>query len=130
MEMQIKHLGAEHEDTRSSVNMVGLIYSVEGRWQAAEEVFVQLVERTKRVLGAEHPDTMTSMGNLAYTWKLQGRRTDALGLIRECCILRNKILGHNHLYARNSYSALFNCQEEHALFRNQTLLSAPPYGVD
>ncbi|KAF2271228.1 uncharacterized protein EI97DRAFT_408568, partial [Westerdykella ornata] len=39
----------------------GRTYYGEGRWKEAEELFVQVMEMTKRVLGEEHPDTLTSM---------------------------------------------------------------------
>jgi hypothetical protein len=37
------------------------------RWDAAEELFVQVKEIRKRVLWEEHPYTLTSMANLAST---------------------------------------------------------------
>ncbi|KAF2680652.1 kinesin light chain [Lentithecium fluviatile CBS 122367] len=39
----------------------------DGRYDEAEELFVQVMETFKRVLGEEHPDTLTSMANLAST---------------------------------------------------------------
>ena len=55
-------LGLEHEETLNSVEMVGLIYLLQGRWKDAEELVIQVMETRKRILGAEHPDTLTSYG--------------------------------------------------------------------
>jgi hypothetical protein len=48
------------------------LYS-DGRYKAAEELFVQVMETRKRALGDENPDTLTSIGNLASTYRNQGR---------------------------------------------------------
>jgi hypothetical protein len=48
--------------------MVGLAYKLRGRWGAAEELEVQVMETSKKKLGADHPDTLTSMANLASTF--------------------------------------------------------------
>jgi Tetratricopeptide repeat len=38
-------------------------YRDQGRWKEAEELFMQVMETSKRVLGQKHPDTLTSMAN-------------------------------------------------------------------
>ncbi len=63
-----KILVQEHNDTLSSMAMVGLAYKLRGRWGAAEELEVQVMETSKKKLGADHPDTLTSMANLASTF--------------------------------------------------------------
>ncbi len=61
--------GQEHEETLSSMGMVGLAYNLGGRWEEAEELEVKVMETTKRLLGEEHPHTLTSIGNLASTYR-------------------------------------------------------------
>jgi hypothetical protein len=68
-----KYLGPEHEKTLSSVQLVGSIHMLQGRWKEAEELFVQVIETRKKVLGVEHPDMLVSMGNLASTYRNQGQ---------------------------------------------------------
>ncbi|KAL9605598.1 MAG: hypothetical protein Q9179_001215 [Wetmoreana sp. 5 TL-2023] len=77
MKVRKKILGQEHEETLSSIGMVGQAYSLGGRWKEAEELEVQVMETMKRVLGKEHPDTLASIGNLASTYWNQGRWKDA-----------------------------------------------------
>jgi hypothetical protein len=68
-----KHiLGQEHRETLNSIEMVGLVYQLGGRWKKAEELFEQVMETRKRVLGVEHLQTLTSMANLASTYRNQG----------------------------------------------------------
>jgi hypothetical protein len=52
--------------------MVGLVYTLSGRWKEAEELELQVMETDKRVLGEEHLDTLTSIGNLALTYHDRG----------------------------------------------------------
>jgi hypothetical protein len=67
---------------------------------------MHVIETKKRVLEIEHPDTLTSMANLAFTWKSQGRDHDALGLMRECFLLRKQKLGVDHSSTISSLGAL------------------------
>jgi hypothetical protein len=53
--------------------MVGLACDLNSRWDAAEELFVQVMETRKTKLGVDHPHTLTSMANLAATYRNQGR---------------------------------------------------------
>jgi hypothetical protein len=58
------------------------------------------------MLGQEHPDTLTSMNDLAFTWQSRGRDRDALGLIKECSLLRKQKLGEDHPDTISSLEAL------------------------
>jgi hypothetical protein len=79
-----KILGREHNDTLSSMAMVGLAYKLRGQWDAAKELEVQVMEMSKKKLGADHLDTLTSINNLAFTWKGTGKETKAVRLMEEC----------------------------------------------
>jgi len=84
----------------------------DGRFNEAEELFVQVMETWKKVLGEEHPDTLLSMNNQAFTWQRYGRRADALKLMEECVLLCTRILGANHLNTLSSFSTLLEWQAE------------------
>ena len=73
MKVRKKLFGQEHEETLDSMDMVGVVYGLGGRWKEAEELQVQVMEIRKRVLGEEHPDTLSSIANLAMTYEA-GRR--------------------------------------------------------
>ena len=96
MKARKKMLGQEHVETLCSMGMVGLAYSLGGRWKEAEELEVQVMETRKRVLGAEHPDTLTSMANLASTFRNQGRWKEAEELEVQVMETRKRVLGAEH----------------------------------
>ncbi|RYN85702.1 hypothetical protein AA0119_g13199 [Alternaria tenuissima] len=54
----------------------------DGRYDEAEELFVQVMQTSKRMFTDEHPDKLTSMANLATTYMSQGRwkKAEELGL--------------------------------------------------
>jgi hypothetical protein len=68
MKVRKRILGQEHNDTLDSITMVGLVYKLRGRWDAAKELQVQVMEASKKKLGVDHPSTLTSIANLALTY--------------------------------------------------------------
>jgi tetratricopeptide (TPR) repeat protein len=105
MKVRKKLLGKEHEDTLSSMAMVGLATSLAGRWKEAEELEVQVMETFKRVLGPEHPGTLTSMANLAATYWNQGRWKEAEELFVQVMEMFKRVLGEEH---PNTLSSMAN----------------------
>ena len=84
---------------KCGANRVGLawkfgmcLYS-DGRFNEAEELFVQVMEAWKRVLGEEHPGTLT---NLATTYRNQGRWKEAEGLEVQVMETTKRVLGEEH----------------------------------
>jgi tetratricopeptide (TPR) repeat protein len=68
----------------------------DGRYNEAEELFVQVMETRKRVLGDEHPDTLTSIANLASTYWNQGRWKEAEELQAKELEICSRVLGSEH----------------------------------
>ncbi|KAI2474908.1 TPR-12 multi-domain protein [Pyrenophora tritici-repentis] len=106
MRARKKVLGQEHQDTLSSMAMVGSAYRLGGRWADAEKLEVQVMETRKKKLGADHPDTLISMANLAFTWKAQGRSAEAVVLMRQCVQQRQRVLKASHPDLKSSLAAL------------------------
>ena len=77
METSKTKLGADHPSTLTSMANLASTYRNQGRWDDAEQLFVQVMETRKTKLGADHPDTLTSMANLASTFWNQGRWEEA-----------------------------------------------------
>ncbi|KAL9123557.1 MAG: hypothetical protein Q9217_007018 [Psora testacea] len=69
MKVRKKVLGQEHKKTLSSMGMVGIAYSLGGRWKEAEKLQVQVMETRKRTQGEEHPDTLSSIADLASIYR-------------------------------------------------------------
>ena len=87
-------------------------YRNQGRWEAAEELQVQVMETRKNKLGADHPDTLTSMNNLAFTWMAAGKGTKSIELMEECVQFRKRVLGVRHPHTLSSCTALANWKAE------------------
>ncbi|KAL5392900.1 hypothetical protein DPSP01_000595 [Paraphaeosphaeria sporulosa] len=68
----------------------------DGRWREAEELFVQVMEKRKRVLGNEHPSTLTTMGNLATVLANQGKYEAAEVMNKQTLSLSKTVLGREH----------------------------------
>jgi hypothetical protein len=71
IEMSKTKLGADHPFMLTSMANLALTYRNQSRWNAAEELEVQVIEISKTKLGADHPNTLTSMANLALTYRNQ-----------------------------------------------------------
>ncbi|KAJ5917562.1 hypothetical protein N7466_011116 [Penicillium verhagenii] len=88
--------GSEGEQTLKSTAMLAGAYRLEGGWEEAEQLFVQVMQTRKAKLGADHPDTLTSMANLASTYRSQGRWEEAEQLFLQVMETRKTKLGADH----------------------------------
>lgn len=68
----------------------------DGRYNEAEELFLQVMETTKRVLGDEHPETLISMNNLSFIYSKQSQWKEAEELFVQVMEMRNRVLGDEH----------------------------------
>jgi hypothetical protein len=111
MKTRRKLFGQEHIETLGSIAMVGLAYSLGGRWKVAEELGVQVMET--QMLGTEHPNTLTSICNLASTYRNQGRWKEAEELEVQVVETTKRMLGAEHpdtLTSMNNFAFTRNSQ--------------------
>jgi hypothetical protein len=73
MKTRKKKLGVDHPDTLTSIANLASTFWNQGRWDAAEELDMQVMKTRKKKLSVDHPSTLTSMANLASTYQNQGR---------------------------------------------------------
>ncbi len=64
-------LGEEHWLTAGATNLLGFLYSEQGRYEEAEPLHLRSVELSRRALGEDHWMTLWSMYGLA---QFQGKR--------------------------------------------------------
>lgn len=62
--MRKKLLGQEHPDVAISLNNLAGLYESQGKYEAAEPLYLQALEMDKKLLGEEHPNTQTINSNL------------------------------------------------------------------
>ena len=106
MKVRKKILGQEHRETLGSMNIVGLLYDLIGRWKEAEELWVQVIDISKRVLGEQHLDTLNSIANLALTYRNQGRWKEAEELQVQIIKISKRVLGEEHPNTLNNIGNL------------------------
>jgi Tfp pilus assembly protein PilF len=75
-------LGAEHPNTLTSVNQLGLVLASQRKYEEAEAMYRRALDGSEKVLGAEHPDTLTSLNNLGYVLERQGKYEEAEAMHR------------------------------------------------
>ncbi len=71
-------------------------YNSQGRYAAAEPLYQQALELSKRLLGTEHPDVAFSLNNLAALYDSQGRYAEAEPLYLQALEIAERQLGVNH----------------------------------
>lgn len=68
-----ENLGPEHEDTLSSMGLLGVAYNKLDNWKEAQQIQLQVLEIAKRVLTSSHRITLKGMSRLALTYSKQGQ---------------------------------------------------------
>ncbi|KAK7937544.1 uncharacterized protein PG986_014412 [Apiospora aurea] len=94
--LRVKIFGRAQEESQYAIEMLGLAHNLQGHWEAAEKLFVEVMETSKQKLGPDHPDTLTSMANLASTYRNQGRWEAAGKLEVEVMETSKQKLGPDH----------------------------------
>ncbi|OQD78899.1 hypothetical protein PENANT_c073G06444 [Penicillium antarcticum] len=115
-------LGEEHEECVDSISMVASICWLEGRWQQAEQLFMQVMETRKAKLGNSHLDTLTSITNLAATYRKQCRWEKAEQLqVQVMATLKTKF-GEDDTETLSSMSNLAATYQNQGLWQKAELL--------
>jgi tetratricopeptide (TPR) repeat protein len=74
----------------------GLCLYFDGRFNEAEDSFMEVMETRKRVLGVEHPDTLISMVFLSSIFRRQARLKEAEELGVQVIEIGKRVLGVEH----------------------------------
>ncbi|KAI2750283.1 hypothetical protein DTO013E5_5160 [Penicillium roqueforti] len=110
---RMKISGAEDKDTLDSTAMLAEVYQLEGQWEEAEQLQLQVMETSKTKFGAYYPDTLASMNNLASTLQNQGRWEEAEQLQLQVMETSKTKLGADH---PNTLTGMANLA---SIYRNQ-----------
>ena len=76
-------------------NLAALYYS-QGKYEEAEALFRQVLEKRKKLLRKEHPSVANSIYWLAFLYHKQGQYSEAEPLYIEALAIYEKVLGENH----------------------------------
>ena len=96
------------DDTRSLVVLHNYASALAGmsRFDEAEPLFSEVIERRSRVYGVDHPQTLASRNMLAGTIQKQGREREAADMLRDIYQARLDALGPDHFATLNSMGSL------------------------
>ena len=99
-ETALAMIGRSIENNEENITRISgwlaLVYMSQGRWNEAEKLGVEVLEKSRRILGMEHPGTIVAAANLAGTYAAQGRWSKAEKLEVEALEQRRRILGVEH----------------------------------
>lgn len=82
----------------TSVNMqnAALMYLEQGRFQDAEELLLQVMEKQKGIDGCENPAALANMHNLAFAYREQNKLKEAEELFVKVVEKQKSLLGFEH----------------------------------
>ena len=92
-ETQERTFGEVNSET---LNSLGLFHQAAGRYQEAEELFLQALDKDMEALGLDHPDTLVVMVNLGLLLEEEGRLEEAESVLGEVGERQIDALGPDH----------------------------------
>jgi tetratricopeptide (TPR) repeat protein len=98
-------------DLAYNLNYLATLYYWQGKYEAAEPLFLQSLELRKKLLGEDHPSVATSLNNLAGLYESQGKYEAAEPLFLQSLELRKKLLGEDHPSVATSLNNLAGLYE-------------------
>ena len=93
------------------MNNLAELYRKQGKYEAAEPLYVDALAMRKKLLGEEHPDVAQSMNNLAALYRIQGKYEAAEPLYVDAIKILETVLGNEHpwtITVRNNYQIMLD----------------------
>jgi tetratricopeptide (TPR) repeat protein len=102
------------DDTQFAYSLDGFarLHHSQGRYSAAEPIYLRSLAIMESQLGAEHLDVATSLNNLAALYNSQGRYSEAETMYLRSLAIREEKLGANHLHLATSLNNLASVYKE------------------
>jgi tetratricopeptide (TPR) repeat protein len=79
-----------------SIGLFANVYTNQGRYEEAEQLYLRALEGYEEELGPKHPDTLRTVQNLAGVYRDQGRYEEAEQLYQRALEGREEKLGPKH----------------------------------
>ena len=86
----------EHPETLNSINNMGYLLSMQGKYDEAMSFISEALETQRRTLGEDHPETLTSINNMGFLLGSQGKNEESLLYYSEALEARRRIFGNEH----------------------------------
>ena len=102
-------VGEENTDTLRAQNALAYCLSLMGRFDEAEPMMRDALEKQRRVAGAQNEYTLRTLSNLAGLLSDTKRNAEAAPLWREVLSGREKALDPDHPHTRTTHAELASC---------------------
>jgi tetratricopeptide (TPR) repeat protein len=102
--LQEKYLEPLHPDLARTYNIIGIVYSEQGKNEEALKWYDKALEIREKVLDPLHPDLATSYNNKGVVYENQGKNEEALKWIDKALEIREKVLDPLHPDLATSYN--------------------------
>ena len=109
-ELSRDRVDATPRDKANAKFALACIFRRQGRYDKAEPLYMDCLDKRRTVLGNRHPSTLTSMNNLAFLFTSQGRYEEAEPLYVDCLDRRQTTLGDRHpdtLISMNNFAGFY-----------------------
>lgn len=78
------------------MNNLAVLYANHEKYDEAEELYVECLEKKISLLGEDHPETLGTVYNLATMYANQGKFKEAEAYYSECVERATRVLGPDH----------------------------------
>jgi predicted Ser/Thr protein kinase len=96
LDLRKRTLGPEHADTLTSMDELGVLYNLEGKYAQAEALLTRVSEARQRALGSNHKDTLTAESDLALAISYRGDDARAEPLFVKLLEAERHVQGEEH----------------------------------
>jgi CHAT domain-containing protein len=100
--------GAEHENTATILNYLGMVYEGMGQYAKAEPLFRRSLDIRDAKFGKDHPEVAASLNNLGILYEDMGQYAKAEPLLRRSLEINEAKLGKDHRDVAISLNNLAN----------------------
>ena len=91
-----KPLGPEHTSTLDTVNNLGNLYSIQGKWGEAKDLYVRALAGYEKALGSDSTSALNTLYNLGSLYRVQGKMREADTMYARALAGYEKALGPEH----------------------------------
>ncbi|KAH7151967.1 hypothetical protein B0J13DRAFT_470560, partial [Dactylonectria estremocensis] len=101
----------------ASLHMLGMLYSDQGKFKEAEEMYERALEGYEKALGPDHTSTLTTVNNLGLLYSDQGKFKEAGEMYERALEGKEKALGPHHTSTLDTVNNLGNLYSHQGKFK-------------
>jgi eukaryotic-like serine/threonine-protein kinase len=137
VDLRKRVLGLDHPDTLTSMDELGVLYNLQGKYAAAEALLAQVLAARQRLLGSDHRDTLATMSDLGLAIAYGGDDARAAPIFAKVLETDRRILGEEDPATLSvldnlagAYKSLGRYSEAQALLEREVELNRRVLGPD